>query len=143
MILLDTDHLTVIQRRSQPDYSILAARLQRIPVRDICTTIINVEEQMRGWLAVIGRSRQGAREVAAYRHFHGLLAFFAAIPIIEFDEPAADRFRHFRRSRIRLGTMDLKIAAIAMSRGATLLSRNLRDFRLVPGLLVQDWSRGD
>jgi tRNA(fMet)-specific endonuclease VapC len=36
--------------------------------------------------------------------------------------------------------MDLKIAAIAISQGALLLSRNLGDFRRVTDLNVQDWS---
>ncbi len=36
--------------------------------------------------------------------------------------------------------MDLKIAAIAMSLGATLLSRNLADFKKVPELKVEDWT---
>lgn len=143
MVILDTDHLTVIQRRTEPDYSILTTRLRQAPVGEACTTIINVEEQLRGWLAVISRSKQLAREVAAYRHLHALMAFFAAIPIVEFDEPAANRFRDLQRSRLRIGTMDLKIAAIALSRGATLISRNLRDFRRVPSLTVQDWSLGN
>jgi len=57
MVILDTDHLTIIQRQNQPIYSILSARFRHIPASDLCTTIISVEEQMRGWLAVIGRSR--------------------------------------------------------------------------------------
>jgi tRNA(fMet)-specific endonuclease VapC len=40
-----------------------------------------------------------------------------------------------------VGTMDLKIAAIALSRNATLLSANLADFRQVPRLKVLDWTR--
>jgi tRNA(fMet)-specific endonuclease VapC len=42
--------------------------------------------------------------------------------------------------KIRIGTMDLKIAAIALAHGATLLSRNLVDFKKVPGLTVEDWT---
>jgi tRNA(fMet)-specific endonuclease VapC len=36
--------------------------------------------------------------------------------------------------------MDLKIAAIALFNNATLLSRNLKDFRKVPDLNVEDWA---
>lgn len=141
MVILDTDHLTVIQRQSQPTYSMLRARLGRIPATDVGTTIINVEEQLRGWLAVIGRSKRLEQEIAAYRHLHVLLSFFEAIPVLEFDETAAQRYLELRRSRIRLGSMDLKIAAVAITRGAILLSRNIGDFRQIPGLTVQDWTR--
>ena len=55
MIILDTDHLTVIQRQSEPAYSILRGRL-RDTADSIGTTIVSVEEQMRGWLAVISRT---------------------------------------------------------------------------------------
>ena len=143
MVILDTDHLTVIQRKTQPIYTILSTRLRHIAVGDLCTTIINVEEQMRGWLAVIARSKTVRQEITAYRHLHALFSFFGAVPVLEFDEPAAERFLLLRRSRIRVGSMDLKIAGIAISRGATLLSRNLADFRRVPGLIVQDWTRGE
>jgi tRNA(fMet)-specific endonuclease VapC len=142
MVILDTDHLTAIQRQSEPIYTILTTRIRHLPASDLCTTIISVEEQMRGWLTVIGRSRKIQQEIAAYRHLFALLSFFGAIPILEFDEPAATRYLQLRRSRLRLGSMDLKIAAIAISRGATLLSRNLKDFRRVPGLTVQDWTLG-
>ncbi len=37
--------------------------------------------------------------------------------------------------------MDLKIASIAISRGAILVSRNLRDFEGIPNLTVKDWSK--
>jgi tRNA(fMet)-specific endonuclease VapC len=37
--------------------------------------------------------------------------------------------------------MDLKIASIAISNKAILVSRNLKDFEQVPDLTVQDWTR--
>ena len=41
--------------------------------------------------------------------------------------------------RIRIGTMDLRIASIALAQGGILLSRNLRDFERVPDLKVENW----
>ena len=143
MVILDTDHLTVIQRQSHPTFSFLSARLRRTPPADVCTTIVNGEEQMRGWLAVISRSKKVPQAIAGYRRLHALLSFFAQIPVLNFDESAAERLLHLRRTRIRLGSMDVKIAAIALSRGATLLSRNLADFRRVPGLKIEDWAQGE
>ena len=75
MIVLDTDHLTVIQRQSEPAYSILRDRLRHTSA-PIGTTIVSVEEQMRGWLAVINRATRAEQEVAAYRRLHALFTFF-------------------------------------------------------------------
>jgi tRNA(fMet)-specific endonuclease VapC len=95
---------------------------------------------MRGWLAAIRRSRRLKQEIVAYRQLHMLFVFFSNIPILDFDELAAVQFSKLRRGRVRLGTMDLKIAAIALSQGVLLLSRNLTDFRQVPELWVEDWT---
>jgi tRNA(fMet)-specific endonuclease VapC len=141
MVILDTDHLTVIQRRSLPAFFILSSRLGRLPLGDVCTTIVNVEEQMRGWLAVIRGSKKVQQEIAGYRKLHELFTFFAEIPVLDFDEAAAEQFARLRRSRSRIGSMDLKIAAIALSRHATLLSRNLGDFRQIVDLRVEDWTQ--
>jgi tRNA(fMet)-specific endonuclease VapC len=140
MLILDTDHLTVLQRRSEPAYSLLQAHLRQAS-EEIYTTIISVEEQMRGWLAVIGRAKKMEQEIVAYRQLRRLFAFFGGIPVLDFYEMAAERFAQLRHARLRLGTMDLKITAIALSQGATLLSRNLIDFGRVPGLQVKDWTQ--
>ena len=67
------------------------------------------------------------------------MEFFAAWDVMPWTTAAADVLNDLRRQRVRIGTMDLKIASIALSLGAKLLSRNLRDFQQVPGLHVEDW----
>ena len=60
--------------------------------------------------------------------------------MLDFDEPAASELRQLTRLKIRIGTPDLKIASIALANDATLITRNLRDFRKVPGLRAEDWT---
>ena len=43
--------------------------------------------------------------------------------------------------KVRIGTMDLKIAAIALVHEAVLITRNVSDFVKVPGLRAQDWTK--
>ncbi len=60
--------------------------------------------------------------------------------VLDFDERAAVDYQRLRCSHIHIGTMDLKIAAIVLANGATLLTKNLSDFRKVHSLKVEDWT---
>ena len=60
--------------------------------------------------------------------------------MLDFDERAAVEFQRLYAMRLRVGTLDLRIAAIVLARGARLLTRNLADFRRVPGLNAEDWT---
>jgi tRNA(fMet)-specific endonuclease VapC len=60
--------------------------------------------------------------------------------VLPFDGAAATVYDGLLAQRIRVGTMDLRIAAIALSRGSIVLTRNLRDFGRVPGLTTEDWT---
>jgi tRNA(fMet)-specific endonuclease VapC len=82
----------------------------------------------------------GAHQVEAYRRLLQHLDNYRRIPVLAFDEAAAVVFQRLRRTRLRIGSMDLKIAAVVLSRDATLFSRNLADYRQVPGLRVEDWT---
>jgi tRNA(fMet)-specific endonuclease VapC len=139
MVVLDTDHLSMLER-DQPGGGALQARLASLSPTEVVTTIISYEEQMRGWMAYLARTRAVAHQVEAYRRLVQHLDNYRRIPVLAFDEAAAVVFQRLRRTRLRIGTMDLKIAAIVLSRDATLLSRNLADFRQVPGLRVEDWT---
>jgi tRNA(fMet)-specific endonuclease VapC len=141
MLILDTDLLTLVQRCEGAAYERLAGRLDEAADKQpIGVTVISYEEQMRGWLAYIAGQRNASRQVEAYAHLEELIRDFEDRLILSFDQNAADTFAGLQRSRIRIGTMDLKIASIVLTNGATLLSRNLRDFRKVPGLRVEDWT---
>ena len=61
-LILDTDHLTVIQRETEPEYSQLRAKLRPFSPDSVCTTIVSFEEQMRGWLSLIARARKSKQE---------------------------------------------------------------------------------
>src|SRR5947209_4935424 len=118
----------------------LRARLRTVPPDEVATTIISYEEQTRGWLARIAQLRTVERQVGIYRELKRQLQNYCHIPVVDFDERATATFGSLRRAGLRIGTMDLKIAAIALASDATLLSRNLSDFGKVPGLQVEDWS---
>lgn len=139
MILLDTDHVNVLKYPDHPRFASLTTQLNSSADQDVATTVITVEEQMRGWLAWINRSGDVRRQVPAYHELLRLFDFFARWHVVLFDEQAASQFQGLRAQRIRIGTMDLKIAAIALIHDALLLSANLRDFQQVPNLRVANW----
>jgi tRNA(fMet)-specific endonuclease VapC len=91
-------------------------------------------------LAKISRAKNRPQEIEAYRQLHRNLDDFRTARVLDYDEPAAVELQRLRRMKIRIGTQDLKIAAITFVHDATLLSGNLRDFRKVPGLKVEDWT---
>jgi tRNA(fMet)-specific endonuclease VapC len=140
MILLDTDHLSLLKYPDSERGARLNDRLHNQPPAEVVAiSIVSVEEQMRGWLAAIAKERQARRQVFAYAELARLFDYFRAFTIVPFDERAADRFDNLRGTRIRLGTMDLKIAAVALVNQSLLLSANRRDFEQVPGLRVENW----
>jgi tRNA(fMet)-specific endonuclease VapC len=96
-----------------------------------------LEEQTRGWLAAINRKRGVHDQIPYYARLAGLVNFYRRWRILPFDVRAASHFVSLRQS-LRIGTMDLKIASIAIANDAVLLSANLRDFELVPGLRVEN-----
>ena len=137
MILLETDHASILKYRDAERCLRLLARMAVVLDDVIGTTIITVEEQMRGWLATIAKERQARRQIGAYRELIGLFDFYSKLPILPFDEKAATVFEQF--SNIRIGTMDRKIAAIAIANNALLLTANRRDYEQIPGLRFENW----
>jgi tRNA(fMet)-specific endonuclease VapC len=139
MVVLDTDHLSLLDHESGAAARKLAARLSAIASEGIATTIVNVEEQMRGWLAYLARARTVTDQIAAYGRLARYLHRYTRVTILDFDAAAGVEFQRLRKMHRRVGTMDLKIAAVVLAREATLLTRNLSDFRRIDNLKVEDW----
>lgn len=137
MILLDTDHVTVLRMPPTDRRTRLLARLSLAAGEPITIPVVAAEETMRGWLAAIAKERQARRQVGPYDELARLFDFFAEFEIAPFDERAADLFDQFRR--IRISASDRKIAAIARANNALLLTANRRDYEQVPGLRFENW----
>ncbi len=139
MILLDTDHLTVLMYPESEQHDHLMERMRTSTDSDFATTIINAEEMLRGWLAEINRRPAPRQQIPAYERLLKLLVFLRPFKLIGFDESAAVEFDRLRKTKVRIGSMDLKIASIALVHDTLLLSANLRDFQQVPSLRVENW----
>ncbi len=141
MIILDTDCLSLIDREKILESSVLRQNLEKYSPYEIFTTIITFEENMRGWLSYIAKSKRLDQQIYSYQKLHWFLESYRNTQVLDFDEKAAMEFQKLKSQKIRVGTMDLKIASIAISNNAILVSRNLSDFEQIPNLSVQDWTK--
>jgi tRNA(fMet)-specific endonuclease VapC len=107
----------------------------------VYVSIISFHEQIGGWYAQLGRAAKPTDTLRAYRMLERTLATFAGAQLLPFDEAAIQLFADLRRQKVRIDTLDLRIACIAITRNMTLLTRNTVDFVRVPGLKFEDWTR--
>jgi tRNA(fMet)-specific endonuclease VapC len=94
---------------------------------------------MRGWLSAIAKERTLLRQITAYQELTDLFDFFAKFHTISLSAESVDLFNGFRKSGIKIGTMDLKAACIVIANNALFLTANRRDFEKVPGLRFENW----
>jgi tRNA(fMet)-specific endonuclease VapC len=137
MLILDTDHLSALASERSVSVRLLA-RLAAAQ-QDIATTVVSVEELLRGWLAQIARVRSDDGRVRAYAKFQRSVEDLGRGLILPFDAVAAREFQRLKALKLGVATMDLRIAAIAITTGNLLLSRNQRDFGRIAGLRVETW----
>ncbi len=140
MIILDTDSLSLLDRERLLESSMLRKNLEKFPPDEIFTTIITFEEQMRGWLSFIAKSKNLEQQIYAYQKLHRFLESYRNTSVLDFDEKAAAELEKLKSQKIRVGAMDLKIAAIAIANNAILVSRNSSDFEQIPDLTAKDWT---
>ena len=133
--ILDTDHVSLHQRKHPQ----VTTRIENCSADELAVTVVTVGEQMRGRLAQLGQRKVDLG--AAYDLLRSTTEYFCSMNILPFDAAAQQQYQNLRSQKIRIGKMDLRIAAIALSRSAILVTRNRRDFDQVSGLRLEDWSQ--
>jgi tRNA(fMet)-specific endonuclease VapC len=134
--ILDTDHLSLFER----NHPQLATRLQQPSLHPFVLTIITAEEKLRGRFASIRAAKSEPPLIEAYRWLGLSIESIHQFRILTYDERASQIYDSLRSLRFRIGTQDLRIAAITLAVGGTLLTRNRRDFEPIPNLSFEDWT---
>ncbi len=129
--MLDTDTCSYIMKRSS---DALLQRLRKIPVSDVCLSVITKSELLYG-VAISPRRRQ---DEAA------LNAFLRYVEVLDLPDEATHHYAmiraHLKASGTMIGANDLFIAAHARSLGLTLVTNNTREFARVPKLAIENWT---
>jgi tRNA(fMet)-specific endonuclease VapC len=136
LFVLDTDCLTLLLHGQTEICKQAAAH----DPADLAVTIVTVEETLTGWYSQIRRAKKDDQLIRAYAALQQAVEFSGRIRILPFDGAAILRFHELRSAKPRVGTNDLRIAAVVLVHGAVLVSRNLRHFKGIPGLQIQDWA---
>jgi tRNA(fMet)-specific endonuclease VapC len=139
MFILDTDHVSFWLRGNVSVRAGIAQSSQEVVI-----TIITVQEVFNGWMGRLNNLPDPRNLTIEYEHLWQTVEFVKNFRVLKFDSQADDCYvkilianPSLRKKRLR---QDLRIAAIALSLNATVITRNRRDFEQVPGLMIADWS---
>ena len=137
MILLDTDTLTLLTLGHPKVQQRLDAAEE-----DIAITIVTRIEVLRGRFDFVLKAADGAQLQVAQQRLDESEARLAEVVVVAFDAIAAREFDRLRENKAvrKIGRADLLIASIALAQQATLVTRNVRHFRTIPGLHVVYWA---
>jgi tRNA(fMet)-specific endonuclease VapC len=138
MYLLDTDHIAILQRQAGREYSALQRRMSEHAPERFFLSIVSFHEQVLGCHSYINKRQKAQDIIRGYAMFGQLLSTFSNYLVKPFDSHAAETFEQI--SSLRVDTMDLRIAAIALAWDFTVLTRNKDHFSRIPGLRVEDWT---
>ena len=137
MFVLDTDSIT----HEQEAHPVLSEKVRTTPREFLFTTSVTVEEQVKGRLAYIHRFRDSPQRIAlGHDDLVNTVLYYRNWSILRYDEDADAIVRGLRKQRVRIGSQDLRIAAIALKYAYTLVTSNRRDFVQVPNLNIDDWT---
>ena len=115
--LIDTDHASLIQQKAEPEYTAISRHLAAW-TGEIVYSIISVHEQFCGSHSYINQARSTGNLIAGYRRFAAIVDFYNQISLVHFDDHAGAEVVRLKVSGLKLKAMDLRIAAIALSRGS-------------------------
>src|ERR1700730_7436139 len=122
--LLDTDHLSILQRKAGPEYLRLSTWMAQFTALDFACSVVSLHEQVVGAHAFLNQAKNSAGLIRGYEFLERLPRDYLAFPLLPFDAPSAAIYDRLLGQSLRIGTMDLRLAAIALSRNLMVLTRN-------------------
>jgi tRNA(fMet)-specific endonuclease VapC len=129
--MLDTDICSYVMKRS---HDALLRRLQKVPVSDVCVSVVTKSELLYG-VEVSPRRQQDEAALNAFLNY---------VEVLDFSDDASSHYAQIRaqlkKSGKMIGANDLFIAAHARSLGLTLVTHNTQEFRRVNRLAIEDWT---
>jgi tRNA(fMet)-specific endonuclease VapC len=139
LYVLDTDHISLLLQ----GHPAVSERVAEV-TPDLAITIVSVQEIFNGWVVRMNDPAQAGNLVGLYTKLWTTLEFFRGVRVLNFDAAANDCCERLLRENPLLGKKrlqkDVRIAAIALSLAGVMLTRNRKDFELVPGLMLEDWT---
>jgi tRNA(fMet)-specific endonuclease VapC len=138
MHILDTDTLS---RLHAGDMRVQDHK-ERYDPAEVVTTVITRVEILRGRFEFVLKAADGRQLLTAQDWLRRSEELLSRISIVPLDVTAAAQFDNLRQNKKlkKIGRADLLIAAVTLAHGATLVTRNLKHFRQVPGLKVENWA---
>jgi tRNA(fMet)-specific endonuclease VapC len=129
--MLDTDICSYVMKRS---HDALLRRLQKVPVSDVCVSVVTKSELLCG-VEVSPRRQQDETALNAFLNY---------VEVLDFTDNASSHYAQIRaqlkKSGKIIGANDLFIAAHARSLRLTLVTHNTQEFRRVNRLAIEDWT---
>jgi tRNA(fMet)-specific endonuclease VapC len=136
--LLDTDHLSILQRKAGLEYLRLSTWMSQCSLLDFACCVVSLHEQLLGAHNFLNQAKNSAGLVRGYALLERLPRDYLAFGLLPFDAASAAIYDQLLGQNLRVGAMDLRVASIALSHRLVVLTRNQRDFGRVPGLTAED-----
>jgi tRNA(fMet)-specific endonuclease VapC len=139
LYILDTDHISLLLGNYPP------VRDRVLKSKSECSiTVISVQEIFNGWVGQLNRVENEAYKIEIYQRLHLTTQFIQQMPVLNYEQTASIQYQQIIKANPVLAKRrlekDMRIAAIALANRVTIVTRNKRDFELVPELVIEDWS---
>ena len=140
MSRLDTDHLGIWQRNRGREFESLMSKLATVEEMQVYVTIVSFHAQVAGWTKYVKGSLDQSRIVFGYSRLRLIIQNFGEAQVLSYSASAAEVFEGIRGRKVRIATMDLRIAAIAIAEHMILVTQNTGDFDSIPELQLATWT---
>ncbi len=137
LYLLDTDHSSLYQR----GHAAVRAHVLGTPSAQLALSVITAEELLRGRLAQIRAAKNEAEQIKACYWLGETLELLKEFAILPYDQLASQHYQTLQKQKLRVGSQDLRIAAVALATQATMVTANRIHFAQVSGLFLEDWTK--